>query len=153
MIREMGLADLEEVLDIWLDANKKAHDFIEESYWEKNREKVRRMLPQARVSVFLADSGEILGFLGLAGDYIAGIFVREGARSQGIGRALLNHAKKTLKQLTLHVYQKNKGAVRFYQREGFRAEAEEVDGQTGEKEWLMRWEKEDSASPVFWESE
>ena len=132
--------DLGKAMDIWLEANKNAHDFIEEAYWTGSREAVASLLPQAEVYVSAGENGEIQGFLGLDGTYIAGIFVREGQRSQGIGRSLLDHAKEIRERLTLRVYQKNAGAVRFYRREGFRVEAEEVDERTGEKEWVMIWE-------------
>ena len=39
-------------------------------------------------------------------------------------------------------YQKNVRAVRFYLRENFLIQAEEIDEDTGEKEYIMRWENE-----------
>ena len=39
------------------------------------------------------------------------------------------------------VYQKNVRAVRFYLRENFLIQAEEIDEDTGEKEYIMRWGK------------
>ncbi len=140
MIRKMEHDDLGQVMEIWLDTNKKAHDFIGEAYWIDSREAVASMLPQAEVYVSLGEDGEIQGFLGLSGAYIAGIFVREGSRSRGIGKTLLDYAKEIREKLTLHVYQKNARAVKFYRREGFRVEAEETDAPTGEKEWIMVWE-------------
>ena len=140
MIRKMEHDDLGQVMEIWLDKNKKAHDFIEEAYWTDSREAVASMLPQAEVYVSLGEDGEIQGFLGLSGTYIAGIFVREGSRSRGIGKTLLDYAKEIREKLTLHVYQKNARAVKFYRREGFRVEAENTDASTGEKEWVMMWE-------------
>ncbi len=140
MIRKMEHDDLGQVMEIWLDTNKKAHDFIGEAYWTDSREAVASMLPQAEVYVSLGEDGEIQGFLGLSGAYIAGIFVREGSRSRGIGKTLLDYAKEIREKLTLHVYQKNARAVKFYRREGFRVEAENTDASTGEKEWVMMWE-------------
>ena len=78
-----------------------------------------------------------IGFIGLAEDYIAGIFVRGEAQGRGIGKELLDQAKRGKRKLTLNVYAKNTGVVRFYQREGFRIAEEGVDEDTGEKEYLM----------------
>ena len=65
--------------------------------------------------------GEILGFLGLEGDYIAGIFVRHGAQSRGVGKKLLDRAKEGRGRLSLRVYEKNTRAAAFYRRGGFSA--------------------------------
>ena len=47
------------------------------------------------------------GFIGLTGNYIEGIFVREVIQSKGIGKQLLNYAKGIKSSLRLSVYQKN----------------------------------------------
>ena len=95
---------------------------------------------RAEVWVFETEArAEISGFIGLLGDYIAGIFVRRGARSGGVGRQLLDHVKTSRGQLRLQVYRKNLRAAAFYQREGFRVLEEGVDPETGEAELLMEW--------------
>jgi len=138
MIRKMKAADLDMVAQIWLDTNLKAHDFIQPEYWKGNYDTVKAMISQAEVYVYIdEDKAQILGFIGLAEDYIAGIFVQGEAQNRGIGKALLDHAKREKRKLTLNVYAKNTGAVRFYQREGFRIAEEGVDEDTGEKEYLM----------------
>lgn len=63
------------------------------------------------------------------------------AQSQGIGRHLLEYVKTVKDHLTLQVYQKNRRAVKFYQREGFLVQDEHVDENTGEKELLMLWRR------------
>lgn len=143
MIRKIKAADLDMVAQIWLDTNLKAHDFIPPEYWKGNYDTVKAMISQAEVYVYTdEDKAQILGFIGLAEDYIAGIFVRGEAQSRGIGKALLDHAKRGKRKLTLNVYAKNTGAVRFYQREGFRIAEEDTAEDTGEKEYLMCWDAE-----------
>lgn len=137
-IRKMQAADIESVADIWLDTNLKAHDFISPQYWLDNFEAVKGMLIQAEVYVYESEN-KIQGFIGLSDDYVAGIFVRSGAQSVGIGKQLLDHAKDIKMQLHLSVYQKNTRAVQFYQREAFRIQAENIDENTGEKEYMMGW--------------
>lgn len=138
MICPFSMQDLERVAQIWLDSNLQAHSFVPKTYWEGNLEAVKQMLPQAMLYVYKQD-GMIQGFIGLTDDYIEGIFVDERARSHGIGKQLLDFVKQNRSQLTLQVYCKNERACRFYQREGFFIKAQQLDEQTGEPEFLMRW--------------
>jgi len=143
MIRKMQAGDIDRVAEIWLDTNLKAHDFIPSEYWKENYEAVKEMISQAEVYVYIDENkNELQGFIGLDEEYIAGIFVWSEAQSRGIGKCLLDRAKEEKRKLTLNVYAQNPGAVRFYQREGFRIAEEDNDGDTGEKEYLMCWESE-----------
>jgi putative acetyltransferase len=122
-------------MEIWLEGNLTAHPFIKEEYWKQNYETVRSMLPNAEVYVFEED-GEVQGFIGMDAEYIAGLFVAEGHRGQGIGHQLISEVKRK-KRLSLHVYEKNIGAVAFYRAEGFRVENRMAEKETGEQEYLM----------------
>lgn len=88
-----------------------------------------------------ADIRRLAGFIGLTGDYIAGIFVEAEEQSRGVGKQLLARAKQDRKRLTLQVYEKNERAVHFYQREGFRVVYRDVDEGTGEAEYVMEWKR------------
>lgn len=140
MIRRLQKADVDRVMDLWLDTNLKAHNFVHAAYWRSNFEPVKEMLPQAEVYVY-ESAGEIQGFVGLSGEYIEGIFVVDEMQSQGIGRRLLDHMKATKDTLYLSVYQKNTRAIRFYHREGFVIQREGLDESTGEKEYAMLWQR------------
>ena len=135
MIRLFEFRDLDRIMEIWLEGNLTAHPFIKEEYWKQNYETVRSMLPNAEVYVFEED-GEVQGFIGMDAEYIAGLFVAEGHRGQGIGHQLISEAKRK-KRLSLHVYEKNIGAVAFYRAEGFRVENRMAEKETGEQEYLM----------------
>lgn len=139
-IRSLDASDVSTVAKIWLETNLEAHSFIPAGYWEENFESVKGMLPEAEVYVFEdEEKNGIQGFIGLNDRYVEGIFVRKEAQSRGIGKALLNFAKKKKGELTLNVYQKNRGAVKFYLREGFQIREESTDEMTGEAEYLMIW--------------
>lgn len=100
-------------------------------------------------SVYIDENkNEIQGFIGLDEEYIAGIFVWSEAQSRGIGKCLLDWVKEEKRKLTLNVYARNPGAVRFYQREGFRIAGEDTDEDTGEKEYLMCWEAEKDSDSI-----
>ncbi len=146
MIRKFQETDIDAVMRIWLESNTEAHDFIPSAYWEEHFAQVGEMLPRAEVYVLEEQKfTEILGFIGLNGDHIEGIFVRRKARSQGAGKQLLDFVKKIRSGLTLHVYQKNRRAVRFYRREDFTIQKEDIDPETGEAEYIMEWKKTSGA--------
>ena len=139
MIRPFAEVDLDAVMEIWLSSNLQAHPFIVPSYWAEHLEEVKRLIPQAEVYVHESD-GVVNGFLGLteAGN-IAGLFISEQARGQGIGNRLLSKAKRLYSTLLLTVYEKNVRAVHFYQREGFHLVEKREDPDTGQIEYRMRW--------------
>ena len=140
MIRKLQKVDINNVADIWLDTNIKAHYFIPAQYWKSNLELVKELLLQATVYVY-EDNQKILGFIGINGEYIEGIFVSEAMQSQGIGKILLNYVKETRSKLLLNVYQKNAQAISFYQREGFEIQQSGLDEATGEKDYVMTWQQ------------
>lgn len=141
MIRKLRENDLAAVTKIWLDSNIKAHYFISKEYWISNYPAVKEMLPQAEVYVYEEeDTQQIIGFIGLTENYIAGIFVQENAQSRGIGKQLLNYVKEIKTTLSLKVYQKNVRAISFYQREQFLIQSENIDD-NNEKEFIMSWKK------------
>ena len=121
MIRPFQPEDLDAVVRLWLDANSQAHSFIPRSYWEEQREAVRAALPRAEVYVHQNQAGQIDGFIGLVGQWIEGIFVSQDARSQGVGRLLLDCAKEHKPALRLHAYQKNPRALDFTAGKGLRS--------------------------------
>lgn len=82
---------------------------------------------------------QVIDFIGLMNSYIAGLFVKEQARSKCVGKELLSFAKSIKRSLSLYVYEKNQRAIRFYLREGFAIQSASVDEDTHEKELLMVW--------------
>ena len=137
-IRAMTLHDLDQVMELWLNTNLSGHAFIDQTYWQKHVEEVKKMLPYADVIVY-EKQGRILGFLGIQKGYLAGIFVDENHQSMGIGKRLLEYAKGRYPSLTLHVYEKNQQAIAFYQREGFTFKDKSMEQDTGEMELFMEW--------------
>ena len=127
MIRELRKADINKVADIWLDTNIKSHYFISAQYWKSNFELVKKLLLQATVYVY-EDKQEIQGFIGLSDEYIE-------------GKILLNYVKEKIKTLFLNVYQKNIRAISFYQREGFEIRRNGIDEATGERDYVMVWQR------------
>lgn len=140
MIRVLEEKDVDTVAKIWLETNIKTHDFIASNYWKEHYEIIKDMFLQAEVYVYEIEK-EIMGFIGLDKEYIEGIFVLDQYQKRGIGKALLNHVKAKKEHLSLNVYQKNLDAILFYQREDFCVQYEDVDENTGEKEYRMVWNR------------
>ena len=71
-----------------------------------------------------------VGFLARRGVEVDALYLAPGARGSGLGRALLDEAK-TGRHLVLWTFQANRGARRFYAREGF-LEVKRTDGAANE---------------------
>lgn len=139
MIRKLKPEDTGQVMKIWLEGNTGAHHFVPQDYWESQYESVQEQLLQADVYVYVQNK-KIKGFAGMAGDYLAGIFIDKKYRSMGIGKELLGHIKAVYPRFSLHVYQKNQRAVRFYLREGLSVSSEGMDEDTAEADYTMIWD-------------
>lgn len=140
MIRKFKEQDLGRLMEIWLETNRTAHDFIEVNYWKNNYPLVKEKMPEATIYVYEQDT-KVIGFVGLSDTYIAGIFVEPNHQSSGIGKKLLASVQTRYDELFLHVYKKNKRAVKFYLREGFLVVNEQMDETTNEVELFMEWRK------------
>ena len=138
MIRRAEQEDIPQIMEIWLDTNIRAHNFISSDYWKNNYKMVESMMYRAEIYVYEKDR-IICGFIGLMKNYIAGIFVGGVYQSTGIGKTLLDYVKRQKDELILYVYEKNKGAVKFYLREDFFKEREQVEEENQETEYEMRW--------------
>lgn len=139
MIRKMKDSELERVSQIWLNSNLEAHDFIDKDFWINNYPMVKEQFKTAEI--YVDAESEVKGFVGLQGDYIAGIFVEKGYRNQGIGKKLISFLKKNHQELSLEVYQNNIRAQKFYVRNGFKFESQSLDEETGEVDLKLVWEK------------
>jgi putative acetyltransferase len=138
VIRQSNLSDIDAIMDIWLDTNIAAHDFISKEYWLNNVETVMAMLPDAEILIYEDD--EIKGFVGITDKVnIAGLFVSKQFQNCGIGSKLIEVCKTRYPILTLDVYVKNDKAVSFYCKQGFRIVGEKENGDTKELEYTMQW--------------
>lgn len=136
MIRLAEQQDLDRIMEIWLEGNLQAHDFVDPAYWTGCFQEVREAIAQADVWVW-DENGRVEAFAGVVEHYLAGLFVSGAQRGKGIGGLLLEYIKKQRFPLTLHVYSRNAGAVQFYERHGFGTVSEYIDPETGQSEREM----------------
>lgn len=71
---------------------------------------------------------QVVGFLARQGADIQALYLHKSARGQGLGTALLDHAKTKSAELGLWTFQANTPAQRFYLANGF-TENQRTDGQ------------------------
>lgn len=140
IIRKFQEFDLNKVLRIWYDGNKEAHDFVPGEYLDKNISYVKRMLPKTEVYVYEED-GKVVGFVGIDDGYIEGLFVEKEYRGCGIGTKLMAYVKELYDEFSLHVFEKNYGAVVFYENRGMIKKEESVHEDLGEVEYMMHYRK------------
>lgn len=142
MIRPVTAEEIPGLVDIWLRASIRAHDFIPEAFWSSRAEAMaREHLPQAEEVAVLEVEGRVIGFAALNGDHLEALFIDPKVQSYGHGSRLMAHAMAGHERLTLCVYSRNVRAVSFYHRLGFRAVEERVEPLSGESETLMVWER------------
>jgi ribosomal protein S18 acetylase RimI-like enzyme len=101
-------------------------------------DEVRAFVPDvviAQRETWLAwEAGSALGLLVLEGSEVDWLFVDPLAQSQGVGSALLDHAKaRSPRGLSLWVFESNRGAQAFYERHGF-VVVERTDGSGNEEQ-------------------
>ena len=74
MIRDFKPSDLETLITLWYNENITAHSFIKQEYWQSKYDGVKKAMQAANIYVY-EESDEIKGFIGITGNYIAGLFV------------------------------------------------------------------------------
>jgi len=139
MIRPRTDRDIEAILDIWLKASIKAHDFVPDEFWEAQVEDMRTLYIPASETFVFEQNADVVGFYSLHGDTLAAIFVLPELQGQGIGKQLLDHAKTQKPTLSLSVYTENEASCGFYLSQGFKTVSEQIDEHTGCPEYTMKF--------------
>jgi len=137
VIRAYDQTDIDQVLNIWLDASIKAHNFIDKGFWESKVIDMREIyLPGSEIFVFEEDE-IVKGFVALCGDTLAAIFVSPNEQGKGIGKQLIDRTKEVRRNLNLTVYKDNRDSIEFYKKCGFKVTREQIDVHTGHVEIVM----------------
>jgi GNAT superfamily N-acetyltransferase len=126
------------------------NDWIDETEWMPrvhSRDEVvkhyQSVVAGERRSFVVVAGARIVGIMTVApDDLVTGLYVSRTYRGQGVGRLLLDRAKRDADAgVTLWTFQKNLAAQAFYQREGF-VEINRTDGdnEEGLPDILMEWQ-------------
>ncbi|KGT47310.1 N-acetyltransferase [Acinetobacter sp. HR7] len=141
IIQKAQPEDINPMLDIWLKASLKAHDFIPADYWKNQLLPMRDLyLPLAENYVIKAQD-TVLGFISLlrSENVLAALFIDPEQQGAGYGKCLVDFLKQQCEQLHLNVYAANTTAVGFYQKQGFQIISQGIDENTGHAELNMSW--------------
>jgi putative acetyltransferase len=121
-IRPATATDADVLLALWERSVRATHDFLSEADIVALRPDVARALGDERLDLWvLADTDDVpIGFMGLAGDDIAALFLEPAHRGRGSGRRLVAHAQGLRGgDLTVDVNEQNPAARGFYEAVGF----------------------------------
>jgi len=111
--------DADRLFDIWQDAVKATHDFLNLQDFDAIAAEVRPYVTSASLWVIDDESGLPAAFMGMSGAHIDSLFVAPSQHGRGIGRSLVDHAARTAGALTVDVNEQNGDAISFYERLGF----------------------------------
>lgn len=130
-IRPYRPSDEDAVIELWSQASKLAHPFVN-GEGEGAREAKMRDIYLVKADNWVAEIEEqqVVGLLGMLGTEIGGLFVSPQAQRLGIGRQLVQHATTLHAAVTLEVYELNGSARRFYDVMGFVETGRYTDAET-----------------------
>ncbi|WP_110954963.1 N-acetyltransferase [Anaerosinus massiliensis] len=145
MITKFSQGEINQIMEIWLDTNITAHHFIPEQYWQDHYNIVKEQyMPIAETFVYKqGGDSQVEGFISIIEkSFIGALFVKKESQGKGIGLNLIEHCKTLYPALELAVYVENEGAVKFYKYCGFAIKVEQMNADSGFREYIMRWEKQ-----------
>ena len=140
MIRRYADSDLDAVLDVWYRASLIAHSFLPDEFFDTERRLLAdEWLPQSET--WVAEVGDtVVGFLSLVGPEVGGLFVDPDLQRQGVGRNLMEHARRLRSGLELGVFEENTQARAFSKKCGFIDVGRVFNADAGHVEIRMRLE-------------
>lgn len=119
-IRKHTPEDLDALMNVWETASVQAHSFLKADFVVLVREEMRvRYLPNSETWVY-EDKGEIVGFISMVNNEIAGLFILPSTQRKGIGTQLADHVAKLHDELEVEVFEKNEIGRDFYNKYGFK---------------------------------
>ncbi len=135
-IRRATAADADEVTQVFLASRASAMPYLPRIHSDEETLSWIQFVVLPGSVVWVAEVGEpptIVGMAALDGSMLDHLYLHPDAQRQGIGSSLLATVREASPdQLTLHVFQRNDAARRFYEKHGFRA-TEFNDGSRNEE--------------------
>lgn len=139
MIRKHKTHDLEGIIDVWYQASTLAHPFLDDDFVEKVKVDMRELyIPNSETWVYVEDEN-IIGFIGMQGNEIGGLFVLPSHHSKGIGSQLVNFI--LTKHEDLEVFKANTIGRAFYDKYGFKTTKEDIHDEIGQPLLRMKFSK------------
>jgi ribosomal protein S18 acetylase RimI-like enzyme len=148
-IRPARLDEYDEVARVWMESWVSTGLEDGSKYLLANlRARVPHEIGKGWTLYVADDGGRIAAMLALhlPDRYLDQLFVAPGDQGKGLGRQLLAFTRKHLPdEIWLRCVRENDRAWRWYEREGFVFEKQEVEPKTGFTMKTYRWKKQGSA--------
>lgn len=129
MIRKIRLSDYSRLIEIWESSVLNTHIFLKVEDFTYYKEQMPVYFEHVTLFGFEED-GILVGFMGIAGEYLEMLFIHNDYRGEGIGKKLIMYAIDNLKVTKVDVNEQNTQAVDFYKYIGFQIlKRSELDGQ------------------------
>jgi putative acetyltransferase len=139
MIRKHEEKDLEDILNVWHTSSSMAHPFLKKSFVEKVKKDMRKMyIPNSETWVYL-DDGVVIGFIGMQGNEIGGLFVLPSHHSKGVGTKLVDFMKTLHRELEVEVFVENSIGRSFYDKYGFQVISKDTHKESGHEVLRMQY--------------
>ena len=137
IIRSAAPSELDLLANIYSEAFRRDHCFIDDEYLEEHLKNWRKMIfPMCKTFVAAAD--EAIAFISLCDEDIPALFVSCLHKRTGCGSRLVDHVKSCRPRLRLDVFAENKGAVKFYEAQKFRRIGE-LERYKGHRQLSFEW--------------
>ena len=141
MIRKYKQSDIDEILEVWYQASRMAHPFLDADFMGMEKRNIRDVyIPNTSTWVFEKEK-LVLGFISMMGNEVGAIFVRPDYHGMGIGRRLMDFVSDFHDEMEVEVFERNNVGRAFYDKYGFEMLEELVHKETKNKLLRLRYRK------------
>ncbi|MGN7986664.1 GNAT family N-acetyltransferase [Pedobacter sp. 22226] len=119
IIEQAGKKEYEKLITVWESSVRATHHFLSESDIITYRSLILTEYFDQVKLYSIGVEGNIMGFIGITGESIQMLFIHPETRGKGLGRKLIDFAKKEHGATLVDVNEQNHQAVGFYEKLGF----------------------------------
>lgn len=136
----------EQIVKVWIKSKREAlGDYVEPHDEKGFLEFLTTKLSKTHtVKVVLhKESKQVLGFIAFKGEDLSQIYLEKAGQGRGLGTTLLNFAKEASPgRLVCYTFQRNEGAKKFYEKNGFKAIGYGTANEENLPDILYEWKRD-----------
>ena len=141
MIREYKETDIDNILEVWYQASRMAHPFLDADFMGMEKRNIRDVyIPNTSTWVY-SEGQDVLGFISMMGNEVGAIFVRPDHHGKGIGRQLMDFVSDFHEEMEVEVFERNMVGRAFYDKYGFELLEELVHKETNNRLLRLKYKK------------
>jgi len=141
MIRKYIRSDIDEILEVWYQASRMAHPFLDADFMGMEKRNIRDVyIPNTSTWVYEKE-GTIFGFISMMGNEVGAIFVRPDYHGMGIGKQLMDFVSDFHDVMEVEVFERNSVGRAFYDKYGFELVEELIHKETNNRLLRLRYKK------------